>query len=211
MLHHLIECRFSIALHPNTFECLCICGSNFLNDNYKAPIMLQLGLHVERDEPHTPCSHANKLKNVAKSQLHQCGLRHLRCVLQINLELIPFQECMPFSLSNNLLFIVMKPNQRVAQDLCIHCRMILNPRALLSNRWASRLVRLHGNIVMGLQMLPFVATRGGASTFKSKKKQKTYKLMSKLTIQMKIIPYRMRILHMQTRLKHMMKVLQRWI
>ncbi len=31
--------------------------------------MFHLHLHVERDGPHTPCSHAKKLKNVVKGQL----------------------------------------------------------------------------------------------------------------------------------------------
>jgi hypothetical protein len=74
MFYRFIGCKFPIMFHPNTFECLCIYGLNHLNDNYKVLIMLELGLHVERDGPHTPCSHAKKLKNVAKVILTSVGL-----------------------------------------------------------------------------------------------------------------------------------------
>jgi hypothetical protein len=47
---------------------------------------------------------------------------------------------------------MMKLGQKVAQDPCIHLRMILNPRALFLNRWVSGLARFHGNIVLQLQM-----------------------------------------------------------
>jgi len=58
----------------------------------------------------------------------------------------------PLSPSNSLLLIVTKLGQRVAQNPRIHCHMILNPRALLPNRWVFKLARLHGNIVTCLQM-----------------------------------------------------------
>jgi hypothetical protein len=89
---------------------------------------------------------------VAKGYLHKCGFRHFKCVLQINLEPIPLQECMPPSFSNSLLFIVMKLGQRVVQDPHIDYRVILNLWALLSCRWASKLAPLHGNIVTHPQM-----------------------------------------------------------
>jgi hypothetical protein len=52
-----------------------------------------------------------------------------------------------------LMFIATKLSQKVTQDPHIHYRMILNPRALLPNRWAFRLARLHGHIVACPQML----------------------------------------------------------
>ncbi len=61
-----IRCRLLILLHPIAFEHLCIPGWSCSNHNYKVLITLHLGLHIERDGPHTPCNHANKLKNVAK-------------------------------------------------------------------------------------------------------------------------------------------------
>jgi hypothetical protein len=66
-LHHLIRCRFFVSFHPNAFEHLCILDSNRSNHNCKVPIALHLGLHVEKDRPHTPCNHAKKLKNMDKS------------------------------------------------------------------------------------------------------------------------------------------------
>jgi hypothetical protein len=66
MPHYLIRCRLLIALYPNVFKPLYIYGSNHLNHNYKVLITLHLGLHIENDGPHTPCSHAKKFKNVAR-------------------------------------------------------------------------------------------------------------------------------------------------
>jgi hypothetical protein len=65
-LHHFIKCKLLVLLHPNSFECLCIPNSSHSNHNCKVLIMLHLGLHVEGDGPHTPCSHVKKLKNMAK-------------------------------------------------------------------------------------------------------------------------------------------------
>ncbi len=66
MLHHLMGCRLSIMFHPSAFECLCIPSLNHLNHKCKFFIALQLGMHVERGGPHTPCNYAKKLKNVTK-------------------------------------------------------------------------------------------------------------------------------------------------
>jgi hypothetical protein len=52
-----------------------------------------------------------------------------------------------------LMFIVTKPGQKVTQDPHIHYRVILNPWALLPNRWAFKLARFHGHIVACPQML----------------------------------------------------------
>ncbi len=79
-------------------------------------------------------------------------LKNLRCVLQITLEPIPFQGSVLLSLGNCLLFITMELSQRVVPNLCIHCRMILNLRALLLSKWAFELVWLHGNIVTCVKM-----------------------------------------------------------
>jgi hypothetical protein len=65
-LHRFIKCRFLVSFHPNAFERLCIPSSSRSNHNCKVLIMLHLGLHVERDGPNTPCSHAEKMKNVVQ-------------------------------------------------------------------------------------------------------------------------------------------------
>ncbi len=106
--HCFIRCRFPITIHLNNFECLCVSSSN---DNYKVLILLHLGMHIERGGPHTPCSHAKEQNNVIGNQLHKCNLKNFRCVLQITLEPIPLQECMPFSSDNGLLLIATKVNQ----------------------------------------------------------------------------------------------------
>ncbi len=64
VLHHLIRYKFLVLLHPNAFEHLCIPNLNRSNHNYKVLIALHLGLHVEKDKPHTACNHAKKLKNM---------------------------------------------------------------------------------------------------------------------------------------------------
>jgi hypothetical protein len=64
--HHLIKCRLLVTLHPNTFEPLYILYSSHSNHNCKVLIALHLGLHIERDGPHTPYSPAKKLKNVGR-------------------------------------------------------------------------------------------------------------------------------------------------
>jgi len=67
MLDCLIRCRPPVLLHPSTFGCLCILDLSCSNHNYKVLITLRLDMHVERNGPHTPCSHAKKLKNVTKN------------------------------------------------------------------------------------------------------------------------------------------------
>jgi hypothetical protein len=74
MPHHLIRRRLLITLHPNIFEPLYIPGLSHSNHNCKVLITLHLGLHIEKDGPHTPCSHAKKFKNVAKGYLTNVGL-----------------------------------------------------------------------------------------------------------------------------------------
>jgi hypothetical protein len=81
-----------------------------------------------------------------------CRLKNLKCVLQINLEPITLQVCVPFGPKNCLLFITMELDQRVAQNLRIHGHMILMPQALPLSRWASGLAWLHGHIVVCPQM-----------------------------------------------------------
>jgi hypothetical protein len=66
MLCGLIRCKLLISLHLNTFERLCILGWSHSNHNYKVFIAFHLGLHIEQNGPHTPCSHAKKLKNGAR-------------------------------------------------------------------------------------------------------------------------------------------------
>ncbi len=150
MPHRFIGCEFLVALHPKAFECLCICGLSRLNDNYKVLIAFQLGPSCRKGWTHTPYNHAKKLNNVARSQPHKCGLKKFRCVLQIILEPIPLQECMPPSSNNGVLFIVTKMSQGVVQDPHIHGRMILNLRAFFPNRWVSGLTWLHNHIMVCL-------------------------------------------------------------
>jgi hypothetical protein len=95
-------------VHLSVFECLCIPSSNRSNHNYKVLIALHFGLHVEKDGPHTTCNHAKKLKNVARCWLNKCGFKNFKSVLQSNLELIPFQVCVPFSPSNCFMLIATK-------------------------------------------------------------------------------------------------------
>jgi hypothetical protein len=40
--------------------------ANFFTSHYFIFITLQLGLHIKMHGPHTPYSHVNKLKDVAK-------------------------------------------------------------------------------------------------------------------------------------------------
>ncbi len=87
MPHHFIKCRLLVTLHLNAFEPLYILYSSHLNHNCKVLIAFHLGLHIEKDGPHTPCSHANKLKNVSRGQLDKCRFRNLKCVSQNNLDL----------------------------------------------------------------------------------------------------------------------------
>ncbi len=157
MPHHLIKCRLLVPLHPNIFKPLYIYGSNHLNHNYKVLITFHLGLHIENDGPHTPCSHAKKFKNVARGQFDKCELRNLRCVSQNNLKLIPIQVYMPPRLSNCFFLIAIKLGQRVIQNPCIHGHIILMPRAFFSSRWVFGLARLHNHIVACSQMLYQVA------------------------------------------------------
>ncbi len=65
-LHRFIRCIIYNLAPSNAYERLCKLGLSHLNHNYKVFIVLHLGLHVERDGPHTPCSHAKKLKNVIR-------------------------------------------------------------------------------------------------------------------------------------------------
>jgi hypothetical protein len=49
--------------HPSAFAYLVWVAQI---SSAKAFIVFQLGLHIDLDGPHTPCSHAKKLKNVAR-------------------------------------------------------------------------------------------------------------------------------------------------
>jgi hypothetical protein len=49
--HCFMGCRLLVALHPNTFECLCIPSVITQIKKCKVFIPLQLGLHIERDSP----------------------------------------------------------------------------------------------------------------------------------------------------------------
>jgi hypothetical protein len=51
MPHCFMGCRFLITLHQNTFECLYMPNSICSNHKCKVLIALQLGLHIERDDP----------------------------------------------------------------------------------------------------------------------------------------------------------------
>ncbi len=64
-------------LQLSTFKCFSILSSNHLNHKCKVFIMLQLGLHVERDGPHTTCNHAKKLKMWLEVNITSAGLRTL--------------------------------------------------------------------------------------------------------------------------------------
>ncbi len=56
-----------IWIYQGAWECvICIPVSNCSNYKCKVFITFQLGLHVEKDGPHTPCSHAKKPKNVTR-------------------------------------------------------------------------------------------------------------------------------------------------
>ncbi len=145
--HYLIWCRLPLALHPlNAFAyptqiARMIIARSLLRSN------LACTLRGMAPTPHVIM--LGSWRMWLKVNLRNANFK---CVLQINLEPIPLQECMPPSLSNSLLFIVMKLGQRVAQDPCIDYRVILNLWALLPCKWASKLAYLHGNIVTHSQM-----------------------------------------------------------
>jgi len=86
-LHHLIKCRFLVSFHPNVFEHLCIPESNCSNHNCKVFIVLHLGLHVEKDRPHTPCSMPRRRRIWIEASLTNVGLETLG--VSHNLEPIP--------------------------------------------------------------------------------------------------------------------------
>ncbi len=138
-LHHFIKCKHLVSPHLSVFECLCIPNWNCLNHNCKVFITLHLAQYVEQNGPHTPCSHAKKLKNGTKGKLDKCMLRNLRCVLQSYLEPILLQVYMPLNLrSNCLLLIAIELGQRVVQDLRIHGHVML--WAFLPSKWMSRFI-----------------------------------------------------------------------
>jgi hypothetical protein len=62
LLHRIINYILLITFHPIAFTCLCILGSSCLNYNCKVLITFHLGFTLKRDGPHTPCSHAKKLR-----------------------------------------------------------------------------------------------------------------------------------------------------
>jgi hypothetical protein len=53
-LYCLIKNKFLFTFYPNAFEPLFIPNLNHLNHNCKVFITLHLGLHIERNGPHTP-------------------------------------------------------------------------------------------------------------------------------------------------------------
>ncbi len=67
MLHCFMGCNLLVMFHPNAFECLHILDLSCLNHKCNILIMFQLGLHIKKDGHHTPCNHAKKPKNVARS------------------------------------------------------------------------------------------------------------------------------------------------
>ncbi len=115
--------------------------------NARSSSHLSLAYMLRGMDPHTPCSHVKKLKNVVRGQFNKCQLKNLKCVLQINLEPIPLQVCLLPSPNNCLLFIVTEPSQKVAQDLLIHGLVILMPYGLLPSRRVFNLAQLHNHIV----------------------------------------------------------------
>jgi hypothetical protein len=74
MLHRLIRCKLPVLLHPKAFKRFCIPNLSHSNHNFKVFVVLHLSLHIERDGPHIPCSHAKKLKSVAKVGLIKLGV-----------------------------------------------------------------------------------------------------------------------------------------
>jgi len=120
----------------------------------------------------------------------------------------------------------------------IHCCVILNLWALLSNRWASKLARFHGHIVVCLQM-PYQVVLGciqciipvnptnkfgripcpmdtlygnwRRGNYIWNQKKNTINLMWEFTFWMKVISTWWGYFHYRQKIKHTMTVLQKWI
>jgi hypothetical protein len=75
MLDCLVWCKLLVSFHQSAFEGLRIFDLSCSNHKCKVLTTLQLGLHVEGDGPHTPCSRAKKLKMWLKSSLTSAHLR----------------------------------------------------------------------------------------------------------------------------------------
>jgi len=151
-MHHLIRCRLPILLHPSAFEHLCIVGLNHLIITIRTSSHFSLAYMLRRMDPTPYVIMPRSWRMWLEASLRSAGLKNLRCVSQNNHKFIPSQVCMPPNLNNCLLFIVMKLDQRVVQDLCIHDYRILMPCGLLPNRLVSRLTWFHSHILSNSQI-----------------------------------------------------------